>query len=185
MINKLIVSIWLVSQFLPCDTFAQCKTDLLNKILKNQKEYYNKIPTQNKKFYISLINLAKWIRPKVLSKIDSLDNNFKLTTNPNFNIVEGYDFAHGNVYGLIWVATNYYEYINNPAKIAGSDLSVKKVDFSQLTDEHKNIISNFHNWNSKIFQSINKSSRFANPPLYYLASKVYKNCKIQTIAFCY
>ncbi len=92
--------------------------------------------------------MAIWIRPKVITKIDSLDNDFKLTANHNFNIVEGYDLAHGNIYGLIWTANKYYEYINNPAKIAGSDLFVKKVDFSQLTGEEKNIISNFHNWNN-------------------------------------
>ena len=185
MINRLIFSFCLIVQFLPCDLFSQCKTNLLGKILKNQKAYYNKIPTQNQKFYISLINLARWIRPKVITKIDSLDNDFNLTVNHNFNIVEGYDLAHGNVYGLIWTANNYYEYISNPAKIAGSDLFVKKVDFSQLTDEDKNIILNFNNWNNKIFQSVSKSPRFVNPPLYYLASKVYKSCKIQTIAFCY
>lgn len=184
MINKLIFSFWLI-QLLPSVSFSPCKTNLLTKILKNQKEYYNKISPQNKKFYISLVNLARWVRPKVISKIDSLDNNFDLAKNDDFYIVEGYDFAHGNIYGLIWIATDYYEYINNPSKIAGNDLLVKKVDFSQLPDEFKNIISNFHDWSNSIFKSMSKSPRFVNPPLYYLASKVYKNCKIQTIAFCY
>jgi hypothetical protein len=185
MIRQSICFFSLLIQLLPFISYSQCGTDIPGNILKNQKSYYSKISTQNKKFYVSIISLAGWIRPKVFYKIDSLDKKFDLATTINLNIVEGYDFAHGNIYGLMWSDTNYYRYINNPARIAGSDLSVRKVSFSQLTDEEKDIVLHFDNWNNSIFRSINNSSRFVNPPLYYIGSEVARNCKIKTIAFCY
>ena len=127
--------------------------------------------------------MGKWIRPKVISKINSLETNFKLNDS-NLNIFEGYDLPHGNIYGLIWKDSIYYEYINNPAKIPGSDLSLTRKSFSQLTDVDKVIASNFNNWGNKIFRSLNTSSRAVSPPLYYLASKISRK-KIKTIAFCY
>lgn len=156
---------------------------ILSAILKNQKDYVNNMPAKDKSFYISLINMAKWIRPKIISKIDSLERNFKLNY-LKVNIFEGYDLPHGTIYGLIWQDTTYYEYINNPTKIAGSDLSVAKKYFSELTDDDKAIVSNFNNWKNKIFKNLNSSPRNINPPLYYLATKV-SNKKIKTIGFCY
>ena len=164
--------------------FGQNENNIvLNSLLKNQKVYVNSLPVQDKKFYLSIINMGKWIRPKVISKITSLETNFKLNDS-NLNIFEGYDLPHGTIYGLIWQDTTYYEYINNPTKIAGSDLSVAKKYFSELTDDDKAIVSNFNNWKNKIFKNLNSSPRNINPPLYYLATKV-SNKKIKTIGFCY
>jgi hypothetical protein len=184
--KKYTILFCLLSPFFIIQVFSQNKDNiLLNSILKNQKDYFNRLPEQDKNFYVSIINLAKWIRPKVIAKIDSLDSPFD-SPYSKLNIIEGYDFAHGNIYGLIWVDSVYYEYINNPSKIAGSDLSIEKKFFSQLNEEEKEISSNFDDWHNKIFRSFKISPRHVNPPLYYLASKMYRSSKkIKTIAFCY
>lgn len=166
--------------------FGQNKDDIvLTSILKNQKNYFNKLPKEDKHFYVTMINLAKWVRPKVFAKIDSIDSNFG-SPYSKLNIFEGYDFAHGNIYGLIWEDSVYYEYINNPSKIAGNALLIAKKLFSELNEEEKEIVLSFNNWENKIFRSPDTSTRHVDPPSYYLASKMVGSLKkIQTIAFCY
>lgn len=157
-------------------------------VIGQEKKYYdNEILPNAKENYVSIINLAKWIRPKLIAEINRLYPLNSICSSSKYSILEAYDIAHADLFGLIWVDSIFYSYREPPSRRVGSKLSVEQKTFSSLSEEEKAIVSNFDNWNCDIFRSQINSPRHVNPPMYYLATKAMFSTipEIKTIAFCY
>jgi|GEM_PF-4888784 hypothetical protein len=167
---------------------AQETTDCnLSIVSRSQEQFIKTLNKKEKGYYISIINLAKWVRPKVIGEIRKSVSSDSICASNKFNILEGYDLAHGDIYGLIWTDSIFFSYINEPSNFAGSNVQVKVKRLVSLSDSEKNIVANFGNWSNIIFKSRSNSPRKSNPPLYYLATRVNLEGKsdVKTLAFCY
>jgi hypothetical protein len=76
---------------------------ILTLVLKDQKRAVRtKVNKKEKVYYKSLLSCASERRLDVLKKINNIESTFNLSKLHEFNIVEYYDIAHGNIYGFIW-----------------------------------------------------------------------------------
>ena len=159
----------------------------LSIVFRSQEQYFKKLNKKDTGYYISIINLAKWVRPKVIGEIKKIDPSNSICTSHKFNIVEGYDLAHGDLYGLIWSDSIFVSYINEPSNSAGSNVQVIMKRLFSLSDSERNIVENFDNWQNIIFRSMGNSPRKSSSPLYYLATRVNLEGKsdVESLAFCY
>jgi hypothetical protein len=179
---------WLLAAFIFAIFNDQKKCDFhLDAIIKNQKEHFHSIPEDPQDNYVSIINLAPWVRPKVIEQIEKNGEFCVVAGSKSFNILEGYDIAHGTLYGALWADTIIYCYTEGPSKKVNEELIVKRQKLSELDEDQRRIIRAFSNFRNNIFASMDKSPNLTIPPLYYIGSRVKVNGKVEvtSMAFCF
>ena len=159
----------------------------LDAIIKNQKEHFHSIPKDLQDNYVSIINMAPWVRPKVIDQIEKNCGFCVVGGLRSFNILEGYDIAHGTLSGSLWADSIIYTYTEGPSKKASEKLIVKRQKLSELDEDQRRLIEAFPNFQNNIFSSMDKSPNLTIPPLYFIGSKVKANGKVEvtSIAFCF
>ena len=165
--------------------FGQSKDlSIFSRIRKSQIACLNhKINKDIKERYSTILNLAKQVRFIVVPEIKKRDSIFFKDERNELDLVEGYEFAHGNIYGIIWKNNTNYSYYYNVTK---DKTTVEKKELKELLIEQKTILLNFIDWGNDIFKH-QECGMGNSEGLYYFATKVIYLPKqvIKTTAFCY
>jgi len=160
-----------------CTLFAQ-DNKVFDAISKDQKKYFKKhIIKEVKKNYRNIINVADYVRTKVYNEISKENLS-------DVNILEGYDLAYGNLYGLIWNSSFIYTY---QLTSGATKFTIKKVAISEVGNSNENYIRLFKEWNNDLMSKTQSCGRENINGKYYIGSKAEKVndvWEVKTIAFC-
>jgi hypothetical protein len=168
----------------PIRTYCQQEISL-KEITKAQKKYYrDRIPSSEKWNYSPILELERTLRPQVIAYIKNIDPQF-FKGNDSLKMAEGYQQAYTQLFGLVWKSdSDIYRYSFNWT--SPITVNIKKVAYSDLGRNSKEIIDYFNNWRSPIFSHIGADMYSGIDDGSYYLGTVYTSLnmvKVDVIAF--